>query len=203
MFEMAAFTNRQNSQLLRVGCCRLLLSAGSSSAACGPALARRRGCAPDSHDPPPREKQASAPPQRAEQCRGSPGGSSVVKHWGYRQRRVILTERSEVDSESRRQPAVFIAWSASDARHEPPSLLSFAVKAMGRPELGAGDDRRPAEALTDLPPSEERGIRRTRSASPGEAEVRSPHTDAAKRPSGTTKWYNGTLNGGGRCLRWR
>ena len=34
--------------------------------------------------------------------------SAVVRHRGYARRRVILTERSEVDSESRRQPAIFI-----------------------------------------------------------------------------------------------
>jgi hypothetical protein len=45
-----------------------------------------------------------------------PTGSSVIRHRGCGHGRVILTERSEVDSESRRQPAVFIARSATDAR---------------------------------------------------------------------------------------
>lgn len=67
---------------------------------------------------------------------------------------MILTERSEVDSESRRQPAVFIARSATDARARAlPSLLS-----LPRPKVWAGqslvpaDDRRLGQALTDLRP---------------------------------------------------
>jgi hypothetical protein len=67
-----------------------------------------------------------APPNRAKPgtgslyAKGSPAGCIEP-----RVRRVILTERSEVDSESRRQPAVFFARSTGDARHEPPSSLSF------------------------------------------------------------------------------
>jgi hypothetical protein len=57
-----------------------------------------------------------------------------MRHRGCGHRRVILTERSEVDSESRRQPAVFIARAATDARARAlPSLLSLTVEVMARP----------------------------------------------------------------------
>jgi hypothetical protein len=58
-------------------------------------------------------------------------------------RRVILTERSEVESESRRQPAVCIVQSTADARHEPPSLLSYSVKVMGQAKAWREDGERP------------------------------------------------------------
>jgi len=45
----------------------------------------------------------------------STGGVAPMTYGGYGGvRRVILTRRSEVDSESRRQPAVFMARSATD-----------------------------------------------------------------------------------------
>jgi hypothetical protein len=57
----------------------------------------------------------------------------------------MLTERGEVASESRRQPAVYIARSTTNAwTRARPSLLSLAAGDRGLPELGARD-----EALTD------------------------------------------------------
>jgi hypothetical protein len=56
-----------------------------------------------------RGKQACAPTQCAEHAPWEVRRSPVVRHQGCKQRRVILTERSEVDSESRRRPAVFTA----------------------------------------------------------------------------------------------
>lgn len=88
-----------------------------------------------------------SPPWRRAMVRGRPAGSAVVRHRGYARRRVILTECREVDSESRRQPAVFIARSATNARTRGrPSLLSLAA---GGRSLVRGHDRRPGEALTD------------------------------------------------------
>jgi len=94
-------------------------------------------------------------------CCGSPGGSPVVRRRGCRQRRVILNERSEVHSESRRQPAVFIVRSATDARDELPfrCCRSRANPWAGQ-SLTRGDDRRPGDALIDLPRSEAPEIRR-------------------------------------------
>jgi hypothetical protein len=62
---------------------------------------------------------------------------------------VILTKRSEVDSESRRQPAVFIARSTQTLGTSPPSLLSFAVKPMAGQSSARADDKRPGQALID------------------------------------------------------
>jgi hypothetical protein len=60
---------------------------------------------------------------------------------------VILTERSEVDGESRRQPAVFIARLAGDDRTRAlPFVAVVGVEGVGRLEVGAPTMGVPGEA---------------------------------------------------------
>jgi hypothetical protein len=80
-------------------------SAPASHQGRDPPSARHRHLVAARRTPAPPAQSRSLPRVSApSMCRGSLGGSSVVRHRGCSQRRVILTERSEVDSESRRQP---------------------------------------------------------------------------------------------------
>jgi hypothetical protein len=64
---------------------------------------------------------------------------------------VILTERSEVHSGSRRQPAVSTARPTLTLGISPLSLQQFGVRLMSRGEINMGKRWRPEDARIDLP----------------------------------------------------
>jgi hypothetical protein len=139
-----------------------------------------------SRDALPRHEQV--PPATLSMSRVRPTGSSVIRHRGCSDRRVILTEHSEIGSESRRQPTVLIARSATDARAEPSvrccrcrDRRSGSARAWSAQTNGVSPD-------ADRPPSRLRSgrARRTRSATPPERGRPPLRADPPKHPSSTT-----------------